>query len=624
MSTTFAPWGKAYTKLTRLRGRAGAELPYSAVATTRIPAIIRPLIAKLSRRPSLEGFRHRLSSAEALPQLALLAIIAGVVTGLVILAFRGAIDLILGTLLLTQGPEAFEALGRPERVALPLTGACLLAIACGWLPADATRFGVTHVMERLSRHQGYLPLRNALIQFFGGIVALTAGLSGGREGPAIHLGAASASLLGQAIELPNNAIRTLIACGTAAAIAGSFNTPMAGVIFAMEVVMMEYTIGSFIPVILAAVTSTLLTYYFIGPEPAFEVAPLSLASLLEIPYVALCGVVIGALAAGYTQLVQWFARLHERPFWLRALLAGIATAVTAVVAPEVMGVGYDTVNAAMAGKLSLLTLASVLVMKSLSSAAVVGLGMPVGTIGPTFVIGAAVGGLMGAAGSLLQGGDAAVMGFYVMLGMAAMMAATLQAPLAALVAVLELTANPHVILPAMLVIVVATMVSGVVFRQPSIFLQTLNTLGLQYPPNPVRAHLQRAGVASIMNRQFARLAEVCTLPEARDALSRQPRWLVVESAQGQVRCVLNAGDLRDYLGTAEFADDAGVSLLSIPGTRLDCRDIDYRATVEEAQALLRSPNVEALCVRRATAPAISSVRGVILPQDIDNYRESAQ
>jgi len=89
-------------------------------------------------------------------------------------------------------------------------------------------------MERLSRHQGHLPLPNAVTQFFGGLIALVGGISGGREGPAIHLGAASASLMGQAFELPNNALRVLVACGTAAAIAGSFNTPMAGVIFAME------------------------------------------------------------------------------------------------------------------------------------------------------------------------------------------------------------------------------------------------------------------------------------------------------------------------------------------------------------------------------------------------------
>ena len=135
-------------------------------------------------------------------------------------------------------------------------------------------------MERLTRHQGYLPLRNAVIQFFGGAIALISGQSGGREGPAIHLGATAASLLGQKFQLPNNSIRTMIACGTAAAIASSFNTPIAGVIFAMEVVMMEYTVASFLPIIVAAVTSTLVSQAFFGAAPAFATTGvLALASV---------------------------------------------------------------------------------------------------------------------------------------------------------------------------------------------------------------------------------------------------------------------------------------------------------------------------------------------------------
>ncbi len=580
------------------------------------------------RKPSLEGFRQRLSSAEALPQLAVLAVIAGLLTGLVILAFRTAIDLVLGPILI-GGPEAFEGLPARDRIILPLAGMSLLALVFLRIPADSLRFGVAHVMERLSRHQGYLPAGNAVAQFFGGILALVSGVSGGREGPVVHLGAASASLMGQRLELPNNAIRTLVACGTAAAIAGSFNTPLAGVIFAMEVVMMEYTIGSFIPVILAAVTSTLLTYYFIGPQPAFEVPPLQLASLLEIPYIVLCGVVVGTLAAGYIQLVQLFTRLHDRPFWFRALLTGAVTAAAGYATPEIMGVGYDTVNAAMVGEMALITLAAVLLMKSLASAAAVGLGMPVGIIGPTFVMGAAIGGLMGMLGNTLQTAaaletDSVSTGFYVMLGMAAMMAAVLQAPLAALMAVLELTANPNVIVPAMLIIVIATMVTSEVFRQKSVFISTLSTLGLEYPPNPVRAHLQRASVASIMNRSLIRLPETCTQDEARKAMAAKPRWIVVEKQPGQVRCVMNAADLASYLEHAEADDDADVSLLRIPGDRRDAADVDYRATLEEAWTLLRSPTVEALCVRRTSAPMIASVRGVITREDIDNYRDSAQ
>jgi chloride channel protein, CIC family len=573
------------------------------------------------RRLSLEGFRLRLSRADAVPQLALLAVLAGALTGLVILAFRGAIDLILANLLPGGDPEGFEALSLLERLVWPVAGAALLAAAFWRLPPTALRFGVAHVLERLARHQGYLPARNALAEFFGGIIALSAGISGGREGPAIHLGAASASLMGRAARLPNNALRTLVACGTAAAIAGSFNTPLAGVIFAMEVIMMEYTIASFIPVILAAVTATVLTQYALGPEPAFSVAPLQLNSLLEIPYIVACGVVIGVLAAAYIQLVQLFARQQARPFWLRALAAGTITGIAAIGVPEVMGIGYDTVDAAMTGQLAIATLLAVVVLKSITSAAAVGLGLPVGIIGPTFVIGAAAGGVLGMAGGYWQPDAASGTGLYVMLGMAAMMAAVLQAPLAALVAVLELTANPNVILPAMLIIVVATLVAGVPLRQRSVFRSTLSTLDAQHPPSPITAHLRRAGVAAIMNRQLARLPAECSPDAANQALASRPRWIVVEQEPGLTHSVLGAGDLAAWL--AANPEGKTVRLLRIPANRRDAADIDDRATIEEAQALLRGRQVEALCVRRVSAPMIATALGVIVQDDIDNYRETA-
>jgi CIC family chloride channel protein len=325
-----------------------------------------------------------------------------------------------------------------------------------------------------------------------------------------------------------------------------------------------------------------------------------------------------------------------------------------------MGVGYDTVDGAMMGQIALLSLLLIIVLKTVTSAAAVGLGLPVGLIGPTFVIGAAVGGVLGYFGSYFQPTEATSVGFYVMLGMSAMMAAVLQAPLAALMAVMELTANPNVVLPAMVTIVVATLVTSVVFKQKSVFLSTMDTLGLQYPPDPVTLHLQRAGVASIMNRDLARLPALCTYAQAHDAVADKPRWIVVETTPGEIRCVLSTSDLMVYLDSqddnpdslepARHESDGGKSgqgaapptrliseqgnvgkpaelegelpLLEIPGLRLDVVNIDLRATILEAQSTLREAAAEALCVRRISAPLIETVLGVITQEDIDNYRET--
>jgi len=200
-----------------------------------------------------------------------------------------------------------------------------------------------------------------------------------------------------------------------------------------------------------------------------------------------------------------------------------------------------------------------------------------------------------------------------------MMAAVLQAPLAALMAVLELTANPNVILPAMLMIVVATMICSTLFKQKSVFLSMLNTLGLRYPPSPVTLHLQRAGVTAITNRELQRLSFLSERDSALKAMEEAPRWIVIESAPGDIRCILNASDLRIFLDTNRRV--AILHPLDIPGRRLDVVDINSRATVQEAQEALNSSDAEALCVRRITAPMIAPVLGIITQDDIDNYRE---
>ena len=274
---------------------------------------------------------------------------------------------------------------------MPLVGAAV-SLHLNRLPPDSRRFGVVTSWNACA-DQGHMPLRSAIYQFVGGIAGLTVGLSGGREGPAVHLGAATSSLLGNAVRLPNNSIRTLVACGSAAAIGASFNTPMAGVIFAMEVVMMEYTIASFIPVIIASVTATVVNRWFFGDVIAFSVPETELRSLLEIPYITLAGVAVGVVGSAFILMVRTIARLQVGPFWIRAMAAGAVTGLAAMVAPAVLGVGYDTVNQALLGQLAWTALLVILIAKTVASAACVGVGLPVGMIGPTLVMGAMLGGI---------------------------------------------------------------------------------------------------------------------------------------------------------------------------------------------------------------------------------------
>lgn len=578
------------------------------------PKVQAPLTRLRQRsNQTAEHWRNRLAHVDALPQLSLLGLLTGILAGSLILAFRLVVEFPLAQWLPGHG-ENFEGLAPQWRFFLPLAGALLLALILRKVSSGSRETGVGHVLDRLHNHQGHLPLRNLLTQFVGGTLALLSGQSAGREGPAVHLGAASASQLGLWLKLPNNSLRPLVACGVAAAIAASFNTPMAGVIFAMEVVLMEYTIVGFIPVILAAVAGTALTQLVFGPDIVFTGGISPAIGLLELPVMAGLGLLVALAAAAYIRLHSTSARVSRRwPLLARFALAGLIGALGGLWVPQIMGMGYDTIAAAMAGELSWPLLAAVLVAKLLVTALIIGLGIPGGIIGPTLVMGACLGGVAGSAALLLpmEVSDA---GVYVILGMAAMMAAVLNAPLAAMVAILELTYNPGIIFPGLLVVVIACLTSRWLFRCNSLFAVLLEQEGKSNRPKLMQQLLSRTGVRGLLNRNFLP-TEPCIQPtEAKRLLKTNPTWLLIQ----EPKLLLRPADLVQYLEREEVdarATEQPINLLEIPAQRLQMAEIEPGASLYQAWQTIKKAQVDALYVMAPTG----SIGGIITREQIETY-----
>lgn len=585
----------------------------------------------------IHDYTLRLAQPDAAQLLAIAGFLSGIATGGLIIVFRGLVEGGLAHMLPGGDVEAFELLPVWQRVLLPLGGAVLIALLLMWIGVPARQVGIVHVLARLERHAGVLPLRNAVVQFIGGALALMSGQSMGREGPAVHLGAATSSLFGQAIGVPHNALRTLVACGAAAAIAGSFNTPMAGVIFAMEVIMLEYTVASFIPVILASVSATVVVQLVYDEQTAFSVPRYDLQSLYELPWMVLTALCIGAIAALFIEGCERCNDLQRRPLLLRLSLAGGFTGLIGMLVPEVLGVGYDTVEAALFGDVGLELLAVVLIAKLAATSVAVGTGLPAGLIGPTLLMGAAAGGIFGILAEQLRFTQTSSPGFYALLGMGAMMGAVLQAPLAALMTVLEMTLNANAIMPAMLMIVVASMTTSELFRKRSIFVSMLEQLGLTSRPGPLQQALNRVGVTTVMERRFTRIDRFVDAATLLQRLESQPLWAVIEDESGAIG-LLPAIDLQSFLaerharderrrdatGNAALAligDDEPIDLTKVPGAALQLVDIDYRATMSEALELIRARQVGAACVRRTTAPFINPIVGILTRRDIEKVYE---
>lgn len=563
---------------------------------------------------SLEHFRHRLGHVEALPQLIILGVLSGIATALLVIAFRLLVDHAQDFLIANGGPEGFEQLPPLLRAAFPLIGVFILISILAPLSAKQRRTGPVHVLERMSYHQGNLPASNLFVQFFGASIALISGHSVGREGPAIHLGAGASSLLGQALKLPHNSIRLLVGCGSAAAIAAAFNTPLAGVIFAMEVVMLEYTVIGFTPVVVAAVSADLLVRLILGAQVELIVPLLEIETLAEIPFVVLVGLCTGIAAAGFSWLLTRTQKHAQWPLAVKLLTAGVLTAAVAQYYPEVMGVGYDTLNSLLQGEYTLIFLLGLLAAKGLLTPITIALGIPGGLIGPSFFIGAVIGAILGILGSSFVDYPVAHVGFYAMLGMGAMMGALLNAPLAALIALLELTSNPNIILPAMIAIVASNVTMRYVFGYQSIFITALNSLGLDYRHEPIEQALSRRAVVSIMDNRIISTKPIIN-GEQMELFKAANSWLII--TKGRQLTALPTADLESFV--IQEAGNSKIDLWEVPAHRLDLRRISYRATLNQALTKMNIGHVDALAVTNLKKQTI----GIITREAIElSYRSN--
>ena len=473
----------------------------------------------------LRALRQELAHPRTSVQVCLLGIIAGVTSALLIVLFRLGIDW-----LQSSGVSLLQQWGLSAKwvwVVLPVSAVIFILLIAFLTGFKHYRLGIPFVIHRVKQHYGHIPWRTTVNQFFGGMLALAGGFVVGREGPSVHLGAAGSSLFGQALKLPQNSIRTLAGCGIAAGISASFNTPFAAVIFVMEVVLREYKIHVFVPVMLAAACGSVITRIVFGEGS--ELAYFSFSSFSQWLYLYLIvfGCLLGVLATLFNQLLMSVMRAFRKVSMVwRLLLAGVLTAIGGALLPEALGASFEDVNALFSTHPTALILLEILLMKFLLATFAIGLGIPGGIIGPVMVLGM----LSGAVLLLPIAHWLPLEDFtssFALLGIAGMLTAVLHAPLAALSAVMELSYRPEIILPAILVIVPAYVTATQFLGNRSIFIQQLDFQKLPYAITSIREALEKTGVLAAMERDFKLFYDA---PEAalEKVLSDNPTQTVIQ------------------------------------------------------------------------------------------------
>ena len=536
---------------------------------------------------SFVALRKKLAKPEPSWQLCLLGLAGAVIASFFIILFRLCIEQL--QLLYLDNVDDFNSASGLTRLLLPIVSVLFILALARIAGFRYSRMGIPFVLYRLKAAYGAIPFKNTLTQFFGGIFALAGGFSVGREGPAVHIGAASSSWLGSKFALPQNAIRTLCACGIAAGISASFNTPLAAVIFVMEVILREYRLHIFVPVILASIVGSLMTHAAFGPFHEFEFFAYIVIDFWHYPILILFGIFLGCLAKTFnSSLMQVLKRTHKFHMAKRLLVAAIIMGIIGFILPQSMGAGSSALGLMHEQNQEVYLILAVLVAKFIATVAVLGLGIPGGVIGPTLSIGAIAGAFIAYFVSFFYP-DVNFAGDYALLGMAGMLAATLNAPLAALLTVIELSNQLQLALPAMVVITSAYLTSSQFLNNRSIFLQQLEFQKLPYQNSPVENVLQKHGVLSHMQTDFKITVED-NPQHIKAKIAAQPgkRQLIIKRKDEQFDLVQI--DLNFY---PTEHDSQSYKVLNMPA-------IDSQATLSEAYFALHEKREGAVYIYHKT------------------------
>ena len=436
--------------------------------------------------PNLREFR---SSRQSIVWA--LATIIGITVATAAIAFREAIALVQWSWLGTASEDMLrEARLAPWWLilAVPTLGGLLVGLGLRYLTTNNRTGGVPDVIEARAVSGHSLPLRDGVVSAGLAALSLGAGASAGREGPLVHLGATLSDAIIRRFGLPAAARRTLLGCGVAAAVSASFNAPIAGVLFAHEVILGHYATRAFVPIVISSTLAALGSRLWFGEDAAFDPPALAIVSYLEFPAFALLGVVAALVAISF-QFVLFsgdvIARRARLPVWLMPPTGGLMVGAIAVFFPEVLGVGYSTVDDALRGLIGLDVLIALVALKMVATAISLGFRFGGGIFSPSLYLGAVTGAAFGTLAVEMAPQYGSEVGLYALLGMGAVAGAVLGAPISTAVIVFELTGGYELSIALLLSVAIAHGINHAI-HDHSYFQWQLEARGLFIQSGPHR------------------------------------------------------------------------------------------------------------------------------------------
>lgn len=427
------------------------------------------------------------------------AIVVGIGTGFGAVGFIALIGLIQN-FFFVQGEQILPFMGPAIIVIIPLIGGLLAGPIISYFASEAKGHGVPEVMQAIALRGGRIRPRVVIAKIIASSLCIGSGGSAGREGPIVQVGAALGSSLGQWLRMSDTRIRNLVACGAAAGIAATFNAPIAGVIFAMEIILGELHLGDLGNVVISAVTASTIARIFLGDQPAFAI---TLDYGMQAPWEIFLYVILGALAAlvaiGFTRVLYWFEDKFDAwsfPETFKPAVGGLLLGIMAFVfglfvvngpavgshsganIPYVFGAGFGVIEGALLGDFPFWLLLVLVLLKPLATSFSLGSGGSGGVFAPGLFTGAVLGGAMGQLFEYIFPGAGIHSGAFAIAGMAAVFAGAARAPFTAILIVFEMTDDYHMIVPLMATVVTSLVVAERLMKE-SIYTLKLARRGIR-------------------------------------------------------------------------------------------------------------------------------------------------
>lgn len=517
----------------------------------------------LKRSGIIPRLLSRLNTNEAVSGL-LLAVLVGAIAGLGAVLFRWLLRA-LQTAFFDRGGDILGFMGDYCIIILPVVGGLIVGLIVYFGAREAKGHGVPEVMEAIAVRGGRIRPRVALVKSLASAVCIGSGGSVGREGPIVQIGSSLGSTIGQVLHLSEDWVRTLVACGAAGGISATFNAPIGGVFFAMEVVLGRFVTPRFGFVVISSVTADFVAQGFLGSQPSFGVVPYSLVSYWElIPY-AILGVIAGVVAVIFIRLLYKCEDLFDTwkiPEYIKPAVGGIFIGLIGLYSLDLLGVGYGdvfwmsemSIDQALLGDIALHALLVLLVLKVIATSLTLGSGGSGGVFAPSLFIGAMLGGVIGTVAHNLFPGETASMGAYVLVGMAAVFSGTARAPITAIIMLFEMTMDYRIILPLMIAVVISTIVARSIKRD-GIYTTKLVRRGIDIGQLEQSSPLKGVKVGEVMEKNFPSVLPTLTVNELINRLRRSEyNGIPVVNDEGELVGMVTNSDVEAALSRGDFTD----------------------------------------------------------------------